>query len=124
MALDVYQMSPVMNTLDIPNRSGGPHSERLGLDADAWFTALDNRVVQVGSDTCITRVLGIHVGPSGLWIQVSCADDTATSVVLAVSAATQVDDVMERLRTNPPTCTGDEPSLRPAEQLPHHPNEP
>jgi len=92
-----------MNALDTPNRSGVPHSERLGLDADAWFAALDSRVVQVGSDPCTMQVLGIHVSPSGLWIQVSCADDSSMNVVLVVSTTTRIDDVLERLRTEPPT---------------------
>jgi hypothetical protein len=91
-----------MNALDTPNRSGVPQGERLGLDADAWFAALDNREVQVGSETCIAQVLGIHISPSGLWIQMSCADDPAMNVVLVVSAATRIDDVLERLRTDPP----------------------
>jgi hypothetical protein len=92
-----------MNALDTPNRSGAPHSERLGLDADAWFAALDSRVMQVGPETCIMQVLGIHVSPSGLWIQASCADDSSMNVVLVVSATTRIDDVLERLRTEPPT---------------------
>jgi hypothetical protein len=103
MALGVYQVLAVMNALDTPNRSGIPSSERLGLDADAWFAALDGRAVQVGSDKCITQVLGIHESPSGLWIQVSCADDPVMNVVLVVSATTRIDDVLERLRADPPT---------------------
>lgn len=92
-----------MNALDTPNSSGVPDSERLGLDADAWFEASDNRVLHVGADTCIGQVLGIHISHSGLWIQLACAEDPAMNVVLVVSATTRIDDVLEKLRTDPPT---------------------
>lgn len=92
-----------MNALDTTNRPDVPHSARLGLDADAWFAALDNRLLQLGPDTYIAQVLGIHISHSGLWIQVSCAEDPAMNVVLVVSATTRIDDVLERLRTDPPT---------------------
>jgi len=91
-----------MNALHTPDRSA-QDSERLGLDADAWFFALDNRVLQMGTDTCVAQVLGIHISDTGLWIQLACATDAAMAVVLVVSATTRLDDVLDRLRTDPPS---------------------
>ena len=70
----------------------------LGTDADAWFMALDSRVVRVGSDTGILRVEGIHGSGSTLWIQVSLADDDTPGVVLQVEASHNQHDVFESLK--------------------------
>jgi hypothetical protein len=92
-----------MNALDAASRQTELADQRQALDADAWFTALDNRVLQVGTDTCIAQVLGIHISPTGLWLQLSCADEADRSVVVQVTAATRVEDVLNRLRRDPPT---------------------
>ena len=73
-----------------------------GSDADAWFIALDHRTIELGPATCTARVLGIHTSPDGLWIQLSCEGHTEVSVVVHVTAATRVEDVLLRLKTDPP----------------------
>lgn len=70
----------------------------LGTDADAWFMALDGRVVCIGGNTGLLRVEGIHGRGSTLWIQVSLFDDTAPGIVLQVSACHSPHDVFETLR--------------------------
>ena len=77
-------------------------SDPPGSDADAWFAALDDRTIELGPATCTARVLGIHTGPDGLWIQLSCEGDSEISVVVHVTAATRVEDVLLRLKTDPP----------------------
>jgi hypothetical protein len=76
--------------------------EPLGVEADAWFTALDHRMVEVGTVTCIATVLGIHTGPAGLWIQLSCADDWDLTAVVFVDEHTRIVDVLQKLRDEPP----------------------
>lgn len=70
----------------------------IGTDADAWFMALDGRVVRVGGDTGLLRVEGIHGQGATLWIQVSLFDDTVPGVVLEVNAWHSPVDVFETLR--------------------------
>ena len=50
----------------------------------------------------MTQVLGIHGTESDLWIQMACAENPKLSVVLHVGPATQVDEVIARLATDPP----------------------
>ena len=71
-------------------------------DADAWFSALDGRTIELGPTTYTARVLGIHTSPDGLWIQLSCDGDTDISVVVHVTPATRVEDVLLRLKVDPP----------------------
>jgi hypothetical protein len=70
----------------------------LGIDADAWFMALDGRVVRIGEDTGILRVEGIHGQGSTLWIQVAMFDDSVPGVVLQVDATQCPQDVFNTLR--------------------------
>jgi hypothetical protein len=74
-----------------------------GLDPDLWFTALDNRMIETGSETCLARVVGIHASTSSLWIQLSYSDDPDVNVVLHVDAWTTLREVLERLQQEPPT---------------------
>ena len=46
--------------------------------------------------------MGIHSSPDGLWIQLSCEGYTEISVVVHVTAATRVEDVLHRLEIDPP----------------------
>jgi hypothetical protein len=73
-----------------------------GSDADAWFAALDDRTIELGPATCTARVLGIHTGPDGLWIQLSCEGGSDLNVVVHVTAETRVEDVLQRLKVDPP----------------------
>jgi hypothetical protein len=54
----------------------------LGMDADAWFMALDGRVVRMGSSVVIARVAGIHPSDDTLWIQLSLTEDDDTPGVV------------------------------------------
>lgn len=89
--------------LDLQSFDKAHTDTALGADADAWFMALDERRVRVGTDLCVARVLGIHgTGPS-LWIQLSLCDDSDASVVLQVEPTNTVADVLATLRTSAPT---------------------
>ena len=87
-----------MDAVDLHPLTLSSADTALGTDADAWFMALDGRVVRVGGDTAILRVEGIHGQGSTLWIQVSLFDDTVPGVVLQVSACHSPLDVFETLR--------------------------
>ena len=88
-----------MDAVDLPPLTVSPTADTaLGTDADAWFMALDGRVVRVGDDTGILRVEGIHGQGSTLWIQVALFDDTVPGVVLQVEARHTQLEVFEALR--------------------------
>jgi hypothetical protein len=72
-------------------------------DPDDWFATLDERLVAIGDETCITRVLGIHPDGAYLWIQLAYEkDDRERNVVLRVNGRTTTSDVLVALRSNPP----------------------
>jgi hypothetical protein len=87
-----------VDAVDLHPLTVSPTDIALGTDADAWFMALDGRVVRVGGDTGILRIEGIHGQGSTLWIQVSLFDDTVPGVVLQVEACHSQHDVFETLR--------------------------
>jgi len=87
-----------VDAVDLHPLTISPTHTALGSDADAWFIALDGRVVRVGSDTGILRIEGIHGQGSTLWIQVSLFDDSVPGVVLQVEACHSQHDVVETLR--------------------------
>ncbi len=72
------------------------------VDADAWFAALDGRLLAIGPDTCIVRVMGIHAEGAYLWIQLACSDRPERSVVLQVSATHTTTDVLAVLGSRTP----------------------
>jgi hypothetical protein len=92
-----------MDALDTQPGSADHVAAQPGTAADAWFRALDGRIVRIGANTCMTQVLGIHGEGSELWIQMACADNPDLSVVLQIGPATRIEDVVERLTTDPPT---------------------
>ncbi len=92
-----------MDALDTQPGSADRVVARPGSAADTWFRALDGRILRIGATTCMTQVLGIHGNGSDLWIQMACAENPALSLVLHVGPATRVDDVLQRLGTDPPT---------------------
>ena len=71
-------------------------------DADAWFAALDGRLLVIGPNTCIVRVMGIHAEGANLWIQLECSDQPERSVVLQVSATHTTEDVLAVLGSRTP----------------------
>jgi hypothetical protein len=87
-----------VDAVDLHPPTLSPTDTALGSDADAWFMALDGRVVRVGEDTGILRIEGIHGQGSTLWIQVSLFDDAVPGVVLQVEACHSQHDVVEALR--------------------------
>ena len=91
-----------MSALDIQAREPVRSGDSPGSDADAWFTALDERTIELGPVACTARVMGIHTCPDGLWIQLSCEGCPDISVVVHVTPATRVEDVLQRLKNDPP----------------------
>jgi hypothetical protein len=87
-----------VDAVDLTPLALAPTDTALGIDADAWFMALDGRVVRVGGDTCILRVEGIHGSGSTLWIQVGLFDEATPGVVLQVEAGHSQHDVFDALR--------------------------
>ena len=87
-----------MDAVDLHPLTLSPADTALGTDADAWFIALDGRAVQVGDDTGILRVEGIHGQGGTLWIQVSLFDDSVPGVVLQVEGCHSPHDVFDALR--------------------------
>lgn len=87
-----------MDAVDLHPLTLSPADAALGTDPDAWFMALDGRAVQVGADTGILRVEGIHGQGGTLWIQVSLFDDSVPGVVLQVEGCHSPHDVFDALR--------------------------
>jgi hypothetical protein len=87
-----------VDAVDLHPLTLSPNEVALGTDADAWFMALDGRVVRVGGDTGILRVEGIHGQGSTLWIQVALFDDSVPGVVLQVHGSQNQQDVFDTLR--------------------------
>jgi hypothetical protein len=103
MAFRVYLVAGDMDALDTQAGSADRVAARPGTVADAWFQALDGRIVRIGASTCMTQVMGIHGEGSELWIQMACADNPELSLVLHIGPATRIEDVVERLAACPPT---------------------
>ena len=91
-----------MSALDTAAREHVRPTDPPGSDADAWFSALDDRTIELGPHRCVTRVHGIHASPDGLWIQLVCESDQEISVVVRVTSATRVEDVLKRLKEDAP----------------------
>ena len=102
LAFRVYLLAAEMDALDTQSTSAGRVAASSDTAADAWFRALDGRIVQMGAATCMTQVLGIHGEGSELWIQMACADNPQLSMVLHIGPATRIEEVVERLMTDPP----------------------
>src|SRR5687767_7800 len=62
----------VSATLDTAAREQVRPHDPPGSDADAWFSALDDRTIELGRNRCVARVQGIHTGRDSLWIQLTC----------------------------------------------------
>ena len=87
-----------MDAVDLPPLTPARTDTAIGPDADAWFMALDGRVVRVGCDTCVLRVEGIHGDGMTLWIQVSLFDEATPGVVLQVEPGQNPHDVLDTLK--------------------------
>ena len=91
-----------MSALDTAAREQVRPNDPPGSDADAWFSALDDRTIELGRDQCIARVQGIHATGGGLWIQMTCEGHQEVSVVVHVTSTTRVEDVLQRLKADGP----------------------
>ena len=69
-----------MDAVDLHPLTAAVNTAPLGTEADAWFMALDGRVVRVGDDTCLLRIEGIHNSGSTLWLQVSLFDESLATL--------------------------------------------
>ncbi len=87
-----------MDAVDLHPLTAAHADAPLGTEADAWFMALDGRVVRVGDDTCLLRIEGIHSSGSTLWLQVSLFEESTPGVVLQVHAGLSHHDVVETLK--------------------------
>ena len=88
-----------MDVVDLHPLTAVATNAPLGSEADAWFMALDSRVVRVGDDTCLLRIEGIHSCRSTLWIQVSLFEESTPGVVLQVHGGLSLHDVVETLKS-------------------------
>ena len=102
LAFRVYHFAADMHALDTGSASADRAAAPSDSAADAWFRALDGRIVQIGAVTCMTQVLGIHGEGSELWVQMACAQNPQLSMVLHIGPATRIEEVVERLMTDPP----------------------
>jgi len=91
-----------MDALGTQSASADRVAAQSDSAADAWFRALDGRIVQIGAVTCMTQVLGIHGEGSELWVQMACAQNPQLSIVLHIGPATRIEEVVERLMNDPP----------------------
>ena len=91
-----------MSALDTATREQVRPTDPPGSDADAWFSALDDRTVELDHNSCIARVQGIHANGDVLWIQLTCEGHQEVSVVVRVTSATRVEDVLQRLKADGP----------------------
>jgi hypothetical protein len=65
--------------------------------ADQWFAALDQHPIGSGQDGWVAQVLAVHTERDGIWVQVAPVDDPSSTIVLHVSSATHLDDVVTAL---------------------------
>jgi hypothetical protein len=91
-----------VSALDTAAREQVRPNDPPGSDADAWFSALDDRTIELGRDLCVARVHGIHANGDGLWIQLACEGRQEVSVVVRVTSATRVEDLLQRLKADAP----------------------
>ena len=62
--------------------------------AERWYRALDKKVVDVGSESLLVDVVGIHSDGSELWIQLANENLPCEEVVLHVSRWTTLAQVL------------------------------
>ena len=74
--------------------------------ADDWFFALDQRRIGAGSAAWVAQVFGVHRENGELWVQLAPLDRPASAIVLHVSPATHLDDVLEALERRQPASEG------------------
>ena len=62
--------------------------------AERWYRALDKKVVDLGSESMLVDVVGIHAEASELWIQLANENLPCEEVVLHVSRWTTLAQVL------------------------------
>lgn len=65
---------------------------------DRWFRELDRRTLEVGSRRKTVVVLGAHPDGPDVWLQLSTAEEPATSLLLRVTPVTSVEGAINRLK--------------------------
>jgi len=61
---------------------------------DQWFAALDNRLVQVGTEPRRLRVLGVHRDGQEIWIQLTTLNESDHDFVIRCWHHQQPDEVL------------------------------
>jgi hypothetical protein len=65
--------------------------------ADRWFAALDQRQIGSGDERWTAQVVAVHHEADGLWVQVAPVSDLSATILIHVSAATSLDEVLDTL---------------------------
>ena len=65
--------------------------------ADRWFSALDQRQIGTGDGRWTAQVVAVHHEVDGLWVQVAPVYDLSATILIHVSAATSLDEVLDTL---------------------------
>jgi hypothetical protein len=65
--------------------------------ADRWFSALDQRQIGTGDGRWTAQVVAVHHELDGLWVQVAPVSDLSATILIHVSAATSLDEVLDTL---------------------------
>jgi hypothetical protein len=71
-----------------------------------WFSALDQRAIDVGGARWTAQVVGIHEDRSHLWIQLESAIDGMHRVVLHVTFETSLDQALAAMAASRPAAIG------------------
>jgi hypothetical protein len=74
--------------------------------ADDWFFALDQRRIGAGAKAWVAQVFGVYRQNGELWVQLAPLDRPASAIVVHVSPATRLDDVLDALEHRHPTGEG------------------
>lgn len=67
--------------------------------ADAWFAALDRRLLSVGALQFTLQVLGVHVDAFNTWIQVALLECPGSSLLLSLTPAASSGDAVDILHS-------------------------
>ena len=66
---------------------------------DRWFSGLDNRLILVGTERRVVRILGIYPGPRDVWIQLTFFfDESGGDFVIRCEPQQRPADVLAKLR--------------------------
>ena len=72
--------------------------EATPATADAWFAALDQRLIEAWGGGWITEITGVHTDGADWWIQLAGADQPEAALVLHLTGRATVGQALEALR--------------------------